>query len=196
MTRFIRTQWKVGIFLFLAGTAAVGCRRSDAATKSPPMGAVDRDYDLPVPPDPGITRAEAVDRDLLLAKFRKRLPLLEPDRALELEFQAQTALKQTFGPGGWVQDALRKRIEVSDPHCPFPHNACFVDVTYSDWPTFVALNRVVLEGPKASPFMSFPGPRYRTGRVQQKEKKFIASWILAYELRPADDNAPNRKEVP
>jgi len=45
--------------------------------------------------------------------------------------------------------------------------------------------------------MTFPGPRYRTGRVQieQKDKKFLASWFLTLQLRPPHDpNICTREE--
>ena len=44
-----------------------------------------------------------------------------------------------------------------------------------------------------SPFMSFPGNRYRTGRGKIKGKT-VASWILAFQLQQPEENPGSREE--
>jgi hypothetical protein len=63
-------------------------------------------------------------------------------------------------------------------------------VSYLDWKTYVEVNRAIIDTQPASPFMTFPGTRYRTGRVETecKGKKFMATWVLALQLRPPRDS--------
>jgi hypothetical protein len=198
MTGFLRTQWRLGIFLVLT-VAGLGCSsRSNAATTTPPANKPPPmeggETSLPIGPEQPITKAEGYDRGLLLAMLKSRtVPLLHSGDTMLEEAQAKAALTRTFERGGWLSKELFNKIQVTEPECAL--NGCSVQVTYSDWKTFVTLDQKVFRQPE-SPFMSFPGARYRTGRVLSKDKKMVASWILAFRLRAPDENqGSNRQEV-
>lgn len=181
MRRALFAQWGVG-FLLLFAAAASGCKKSSAAqtpSTEPPGDPGQSEQFLPA--EPAFTKRDAKERDILLDMLKSRsIPLLHTDSTKEL-LEAKTAFASTFAPGAWLPKELSERIQVSDPVCSL--NGCSVDITYPDWKTFVAIDRSVLHHQPASPFMSFPGARYRTGRVRVSDKKAVASWILAYRLR-------------
>ncbi len=182
MKQLLFPQWRLGLFVLLAA-AATGCKSSKAAQGAPPY-----DYppsELPIPPEPPIADEESQGRAALLARFSEPLPLLQPDSAALSQLEAKGKLIQTFQQ---LPDALRNQINVGQPKCLDSKTACYVDVTYPDWNTFIKVNRAVIDIQPASPFMSFPGPRYRTGRVlvEKGGKKFLSTWILANQLRPPE----------
>ena len=120
--------------------------------------------------------------------------LLSHDSLIQQQ-EAKTSFAHTFTRDSWLPNDLRDKIQVSETACAI--NGCKVDVTYPDWATFVALDNAVLDHQPASPFMSFPGARYRTPRIKQADHKVVASWILAFRLRPPDEyHDRNQKEVP
>ncbi len=166
----------------------MGCRRSSAAQRGPskPVPATGATGDL-IPPEPCLTNDESRTREDLLKKFKEPLPLLEPGKAETSQKEAGANLRRTFEslPGG-----LLKRIDVSQPNCRESKIACYVDVEYPDWRTFVEVNRAIIDAQPATPFMTFPGPRYRSGRVRidKKDKKFLASWFLSLPLRGPREN--------
>ena len=177
--------------LLLFAGATGGCKSSRAAQQQqsyrpPPDGDI--------PPEPRMTHEEAQMRNALLKKLKEPLQLVDPDRAEASLREARDALTDTFGR--WLPEGLRKRIEVTQPICLFSKTACYVDVSYLDWKTYVEVNHAIIEAQPPSPFQAFPGTRYRTGRVETecKGKKFMATWVLALQLRPPRDSHGHTQE--
>lgn len=192
MRRTLFAHWGLGLLLLFAwGTS--GCKTSRAAPppsyKPPEVGP----SNLPIPPEPRITPEEEQEHESLFNAFKKRLPLLEPDKAESNQFAARAKLTETFKV--FLPEALRTRIDVTEPTCLPTKTACYVDVSYPDWKTYVEVNRAIIDSQPASPFMTFPGPRYRTGRVRLEKgnKPFSASWLLTLQTRsPREGHKPGR----
>ena len=192
MRRAHFAHWGLGLLLLFAGGTS-GCKPSRAAQppsyQPPEVGP----SNLPIPPEPRITPEEEQEHENLFNTFKKRLPLLEPDKAESNQYVARAKLTETFKV--WLPEALRTRIDVSEPTCLPTKTACYVDVAYPDWKTFVEVNRAIIDSQPASPFMTFPGPRYRTGRVRLEKatKRFSASWLLTLQTRsPREGHKPGR----
>jgi hypothetical protein len=189
-------HWGLGLLLVISA-ATSACKRSSAAQPSynkPPDGP---SPDLPIPPEPAFTKSDIRIRDILLGILTSKKingQLLSHDSLIQQQ-EAKTSFAHTFTRGSWLPNDLRDKIQVGETTCGL--NGCSVDVTYPDWATFVALDNAVLDHQPASPFMSFPGARYRTPRVKQADHKVVASWILAFRLRPpVEYQDKNQKEVP
>lgn len=175
-----------GLGYLLLFTAAMSGCKSTRATQPPPsnLPLQVQPSDLPIPPEPRFSKNDARDRDILLSILSSKkvnTQLLSHDSLIQQQ-EAKTSFAHTFTRGSWLPNDLRDKIQVSETTCAL--NGCFVDVTYPDWATFVALDSAVLDHQPVSPLMSFPGARYRTGRVKQADQKVVASWILAFRLRP------------
>jgi hypothetical protein len=117
-----------------------------------------------------------------------RLELFQPEKVTQSQQQAKDAFDKTFKADYLPQD-LRRLLTIGQIECY--KFGCAVDVTYpdSDWPTFAAIDRAVLTrkpGHRPSPFMSFPGARYRTGRVKINGRT-VATWILAFRIKEPDE---------
>ena len=189
MRRVQFSQWGLGLLLLFAG-AMGGCKRSSAA--QPPYKPPGTGPET-VPTEPCLTPEEARTRKDMFNMFKDPDPLLEPDKAESNRHDAIRRLSETFER---LPEALRKRIDVSQPICLPSKIACYVDVAYPDWKTFAEVNRAVIDANPPSPFMSFPGAHYRTGRVhiERKDKKYLASWFLALQLRPPSNTEICKRE--
>jgi len=189
-----------GLAFLLPLTGATGCLRSNAAqppSKPPPETPRVSDLSEPTPPDPGFVPSDIKRRETLLEMLaHSRLPLFQPEKVSESQDKATAALDGTFRKD-YLPEELKNKLRLGKTKCD--RFGCSLDVTYldSDWSTFVAIDRAVLArkpGRPPSPFMAFPGPRYRTGRVKL-ENKTVATWILAFRTQePSESQDSHWKE--
>lgn len=116
-------------------------------------------------------------------------------RALKETIQEiPSSLERTFGSA--ASSEVSKDVEFKQPICV--HSACLVDVSYSNWRAFDAIDQLLEVDQDVAWNKYTAGTRYRSGRIADPDDphRFIATWALVFPLKSIDDQLAEHPPKP